>query len=71
MFLCCCHVIGNSQALTKHTIKMGSYRFVALAVAAFLALGGRAREMRPNILTSQLYDSGAIHKDLMAMKMVC
>jgi hypothetical protein len=43
---------------------------MSLAVTALLAFGVGAREMQPNILTSQQYDTGAIHEELMAKKMV-
>jgi hypothetical protein len=51
--------------------KMRAFHCMALAVTALLPPLGTAKEVRPNTLTSQLYDSGAVHENLMALKMVC
>ncbi len=43
---------------------------MAATLTAFFAIDAGARETRPNAFTSQRYDSGAIHEELMAKKMV-
>ena len=43
---------------------------VTIAAAAFLTHGVAAKEVRPNALTAQIYDSGSVHQELMAQKMV-
>lgn len=45
--------------------------WVTLAATALLAHSVAAKEVQPNALTSQIYDSGSVHEELMAKKMVC
>ncbi|KXX75557.1 hypothetical protein MMYC01_207217 [Madurella mycetomatis] len=40
-----------------------------LAATALLAHGVAGKEVQPNALTSQIYDSGSVHEELMAKKM--
>ncbi len=50
--------------------KMRELHCVAAALTVLFAVGTGARETRPNAFTSQRYDSGAVHEELMAKKMV-
>lgn len=43
---------------------------MSLTATALLAFGVSAREIQPSVLTSQLYDTGVVHEELMAKKMV-
>ncbi len=50
--------------------KMRELYCAVATLTAFFAIGAGARETRPNEFTSQRYDSGAVHEELMAKKMV-
>ncbi len=48
---------------------MKTLQLAAAAVTAFIA-NASAKELQPNPLTSQIYDSGSVHEELMSKKMV-
>ena len=43
---------------------------VTLSATLLLRHGVNAKEVQPNALKSQIYDSGSVHEELMAKKMV-
>ena len=49
---------------------MKALYLTTLALAAFLSDAVVAKELEPNVLTAQLYASGAVHEKLMALKKV-
>jgi hypothetical protein len=49
---------------------MRTPQLVSFVAAALLGHGVTARELQPNALTAQIYESGSVHEGLMAKKMV-